>query len=114
MVKRTEKLCEKDNYPLVQVISKGKRPRIYCLKPDCVTKVSAVEAKEVKKVEQHKIKKNCPKCTKELVVRKSFYGEFLACPGFPACRYTENFDKNTGHFEKPEVKVESKVAVNKK
>ena len=107
-VKRTEKLCEHDGYPMVQVIMKAKRPRIYCLKPDCRSKVSEPEAKEAHKVEQHKIKKNCPKCTKELVVRKSFYGEFLACPGFPLCRYTENFDKNTGHFEKPEIKLGKK------
>ena len=101
MVKRTDKLCEHDNFPIVQVIMKGKRPRMYCLKPDCKTKVSTVEAKEVKDIERHKIKKNCPKCTKELVVRKSFYGEFLACPGFPSCRYTENFNRATGHFAQP-------------
>ena len=119
LVKRTDKLCPHDNYPIVEVAVKGaavkgKRLRSYCLKADCATKVSAVEAKEAKKVEQHKIKKNCPKCAKELVVRKSFYGEFLACPGFPSCRYTENFDKNTGHFEKPQIKTEGKVAAEKR
>ncbi len=29
----------------------------------------------------------CPECGKPLVVRKSRYGEFLACSGFPKCRY---------------------------
>ena len=48
----------------------------------------------------------CPKCESELVVRKSFYGEFLACPGFPKCRYTESFDPKTGHFKKPKTKEE--------
>jgi DNA topoisomerase-1 len=29
----------------------------------------------------------CPKCGKPLVVRTSRYGEFLACSGFPKCKY---------------------------
>lgn len=99
IVKRQDKPCPHDEYPMVQVISKGKRPRIYCIKPDCKSKVSVDEAKEVGKIEKHKIKKNCPKCGTELVVKKSFYGEFLACPKFPKCRYTESFDNKTGHFE---------------
>lgn len=99
IVKRQEKTCQHDNYPLVQVMMKGKRPRIYCIKPDCESKVSAEEAKEISKIDHHKIKKKCPKCDSELVVRKSFYGEFLACPKFPKCRHTESFDNKTGHFE---------------
>jgi DNA topoisomerase I len=114
IVKRVDKQCEHDNYPLVQVIQKTKRPRIYCLKPDCKTKVSAAEAKEVKKIEKRKIKRNCPKCGKELVVRKSFYGEFLACPGFPKCRYTESYDDKTGHFKKPLTKEEREAEKKKK
>lgn len=30
----------------------------------------------------------CPNCGKNLVIRKGTYGEFLACSGFPKCRYT--------------------------
>lgn len=30
----------------------------------------------------------CPKCGSKLVKRKGVYGEFLACKGYPACRYT--------------------------
>ncbi len=29
----------------------------------------------------------CPKCGKELVQRKSKYGEFIACSGYPKCKY---------------------------
>jgi len=32
----------------------------------------------------------CPKCGKELVVRDGRYGKFIACTGFPGCRYTES------------------------
>ncbi len=33
---------------------------------------------------------NCPKCGSELVKRKGRYGEFIACSGFPKCKYTQN------------------------
>jgi len=31
----------------------------------------------------------CPKCGKPLVVRTSKYGEFIACSGFPKCKYVK-------------------------
>ncbi len=33
---------------------------------------------------------NCPKCNSELVKRKGRFGEFIACSGFPKCKYTQN------------------------
>lgn len=35
----------------------------------------------------------CPKCGKPLVVRKSRYGEFVACSGFPKCKYIKKDDE---------------------
>jgi len=32
----------------------------------------------------------CPKCGEELLKRKGRYGEFIACSGFPKCKYTQN------------------------
>ena len=29
----------------------------------------------------------CPKCGKELVLRKGKYGSFYACSGYPTCKY---------------------------
>ncbi len=34
----------------------------------------------------------CPKCGEELLKRKGRYGEFIACSGFPKCKYTQNVD----------------------
>ena len=34
----------------------------------------------------------CPKCGSELLLRKGRYGEFIACSGFPKCKYTKNPD----------------------
>jgi len=42
--------------------------------------------------------KECPECGKELLLRKGRFGEFVACSGFPKCKYTEN---NESDQEKP-------------
>ena len=34
----------------------------------------------------------CPQCGEELLKRKGRYGEFIACSGFPKCKYTKNVD----------------------
>lgn len=36
-----------------------------------------------------KIDRKCPNCGKDLVIRKGRYGDFIACSGFPKCKYTE-------------------------
>ncbi len=98
LVKNTEKICEHDQFPVVLVIMKGKRPREICIKPDCKSKVSEAEAKVIDKIEHQKTERKCPKCGKALILRKSFYGEFFGCSGYPACRHTENFDQKTNKF----------------
>ena len=39
--------------------------------------------------------KQCPKCSKELVLRNGKQGAFYGCKGYPNCRYTENAVVNT-------------------
>ncbi len=34
--------------------------------------------------------KKCPECNKPLVVKQGKFGLFLACSGYPACKYTES------------------------
>ena len=31
----------------------------------------------------------CPQCGRNLVIKQGRYGRFLACPGFPECRFTK-------------------------
>ncbi|MRI84190.1 MAG: type I DNA topoisomerase [Nitratiruptor sp.] len=38
------------------------------------------------------IGRSCPECGSELVRRKGRFGEFIACSGFPKCRYTEQIE----------------------
>ena len=36
-----------------------------------------------------KLEDTCPHCGKHLIVKEGQYGEFLACPRFPACKFTK-------------------------
>lgn len=91
LIRRVEEPCEKCSYPQVKVIRKGYTGN-FCINPNCPTKVSAAEQKEITLLEQQKIEKNCPECGKPLVVRRSFYGSFLGCSGYPQCKHTEKLD----------------------
>ena len=38
----------------------------------------------------------CPECSKPLVIKLGRYGKFLACSGYPDCKYTKSFQIKTG------------------
>jgi len=40
----------------------------------------------------------CPKCGKNLIIRFGRFGKFMACTGFPECRYTEALDKKSSEL----------------
>jgi DNA topoisomerase-1 len=39
---------------------------------------------------------NCPNCGRPLVFKNGRFGEFIACTGYPECKYTRNIIKTTG------------------
>jgi len=57
-----------------------------------------IKEKEVDKkdITEEKTDKICPLCKKPLVIKLGRFGKFLACSGFPECRYTEPIKKSTG------------------
>ena len=84
LVRPTDKKCEHCKHPIIQAISRGKKPQEICLNKDC-------PSKEVKDIPE----KPCPKCKLgKVVVRKSLYGPFLGCSRYPECRYTEQIQKS--------------------
>ena len=99
LIKNTKTICDVCNHPKIQVIKKGKRPQEICINPACSSKLEeGVTIEEVgKKAEPQKIDKKCPKCGKDLVIRNGFYGQFIACPGFPKCRYTEKIGQGSSN-----------------
>ena len=60
-------------FPFMDEIDKGKK-----------------EIKSLKMAEP--IGRNCPQCGSELLMRSGRYGKFIACSGFPKCKYTEQID----------------------
>lgn len=38
--------------------------------------------------------RNCPQCGSELLLRSGRFGEFIACSGFPKCKYTEQTEES--------------------
>ena len=57
------------------------------------TKVGRVE---ISRPEPQKIGELCPESGHELVIRESRFGPFIACSGFPQCRYTRPIVVSTG------------------
>ncbi len=57
-------------------------------------KLETVEEKADKvKIKEEVVDEKCPKCGKNLVVKFGKFGKFLACSGFPDCKYTASMDE---------------------
>ena len=41
---------------------------------------------------------SCPLCGEPLKLKKGRFGEFIACSGYPECRYTENIQYRGSHI----------------
>jgi len=91
LIEPSDDICSVCGYPMVKVIKKGKRPITLCINPQCPSKKSDSKTKE------DKAERKCPVCGKPLVLRKSLYGEFYGCSGFPKCKYTEQIDSNSSY-----------------
>ena len=77
LVKTTENLCNECAHPMILAIRKRKKPQEACINLDC-------PAKQIKSDKENSA---CEKCAKgKMIVRKSVYGQFLACDQFPKCR----------------------------
>jgi DNA topoisomerase-1 len=57
---------------------------------------SAAQLMEKIKLADEATEEVCPKCGKPVVIKTGRYGKFLACSGFPECRYTTSFQVKTG------------------
>jgi DNA topoisomerase-1 len=86
LIKASENKCESCGYPMIKLIRKAKKPQEICLNHECPSKKVK---EELDTGINEKIDKKCPKCGGELLLRKSVYGRFIGCSGYPKCRYTE-------------------------
>lgn len=65
--------------------------------PDLKESVDRAEKElETVKIEDEVTDEICEVCGRNLVVKYGAYGKFLACPGFPDCRFTKPFYEKIG------------------
>jgi len=112
-VKGTEKLCQHCKHPLIMIFMKKRKPQELCLNKECVSKKTENAHPDVKMENGvETINKKCPKCGKDLILRKSIYGKFIGCTGYPKCRHTEKLapppEKATAATPATPVKEEEK------
>lgn len=51
---------------------------------------------ETMRPEPELIGEKCPECGHELIIKRGRFGEFIACTGYPECRYTRKIVHTTG------------------
>ncbi len=51
------------------------------------------EKEIIKSFEDEKTTEACPECGRTLVIKMGRFGKFLACSGFPKCRYTKTLEQ---------------------
>ncbi len=78
-----QKILVEFYFPFMQKITDGKR-----------------DIKSLKLAEP--IGRKCPKCDSELLLRGGRYGKFIACSGFPKCKYTEQIDEDGNTSASPQ------------
>ncbi|MCK9275249.1 MAG: type I DNA topoisomerase [Syntrophales bacterium] len=88
----TDILCEKCGSTMV--IKWGKNGRFLACSnyPDCKNTKNFThdENGNVQHVEAQMTDISCAKCGKTMIVKEGRYGQFLACSGYPECKYTLN------------------------
>jgi DNA topoisomerase-1 len=58
--------------------------------------ISAVKTAEKVTLTDEPTGDACPKCGKPLIVKTGRFGKFVACSGYPGCKFTQSFQVKTG------------------
>ena len=114
--KRTDKICPQCQFPIIKILN-GRNTKETCINTNCPSKKAEdpIIRKEIEDIEAGIIKKICPKCNKPLILRKSMYGQFLGCSGFPKCRHIERlgppkiYPKKEGKTKNKTVTISTKT-----
>jgi DNA topoisomerase-1 len=92
----TSAVCEKCGKPMVirhsfkgEFLACSGYPRCRNIKPIKMREDGSFEIEKPVTLDE-----NCPRCGKALMERQSRYGKFIACSGYPECRYIK--PKSTG------------------
>lgn len=68
-----------------------------------ITKINDGKTSIQSQKQVEKLGENCPDCGKELLIREGKFGKFVACSGYPKCKYSRNLNdtKTENKEEKP-------------
>ncbi len=83
-----DQTCDKCGLPMVK--KKGRYGEFLACSgyPECKQTRRIVQVGDRTEVKaDKKLDETCPKCGKSLVVKQGRYGEFVACSGYPDCKY---------------------------
>ena len=83
-----EQVCDKCGRPMVK--KRGRYGEFLACSgyPECKNTRRIVQVGDHVEVKaDRKLDENCPRCGKHLVAKQGRFGEFIACSGYPECRY---------------------------
>ncbi len=83
-----DQTCDKCGRPMVK--KKGRYGEFLACSgyPECKQTRRIVQVGDRTEVKaDKKLDETCPRCKKQLVLKQGRYGEFVACSGYPECRY---------------------------
>ena len=66
-------------------------------------KTAEANARAIKEEVTESVGEACPECGKDLLYKWGRNGRFIACSGFPECRYTRNPDEDDGDRQTDEI-----------
>ena len=119
LLKYTGIECEHCKHPIIEA-GKGKQRRKSCINPECPGK-EKIEGNTTENGKKYKEEGMiCPTCNEsKMILRKSFYGEFLGCSGYPKCMTMMRIkdgvvDVSNPIVKKPGDKKKKKKATKKK
>lgn len=82
-IKPTGKSCDACGKPTFEAKLAKSAPKIFCVDPECPSR----KTEEAAAGSYPEEGMTCPNCKEgKMVLRKSFYGEFLGCDAYPKCK----------------------------
>lgn len=103
----TENLCESCKNPIIE-IGMGRQKVAHCINPKCPKNREKDKAKGIKSSYPEE-GMTCPTCKEgEMVLRRSFYGQFLGCNNYPRCQTMMKIVDGKVDVKNPVVKVVEK------
>ena len=108
----TDQICDKCNKPMARKWSRKGGWFLACTGyPDCKNTKSIKVAGDgsISLQEKKELDEKCPECGEQLVERFGRYGKFIACSGYPKCKYIKKDKKPMKDIPCPQEGCDGKI-----